>query len=316
VQDTLASMRLMTKRDTFIEADVMMNMLMWLEDWDGRVPMPAVLKPRPLWTGKQVGSVVGHSLPTIHSSMLHCVEPEPCDTLPGGLSNAYARRLCVACRSSTCSCRGSTAGALRPGTRTASRQTCRRQTPRSAGREFPGSPAQQASHRQWTTQQSWGPHSSSGRPLQCCVCARLQVLIQDGYLLEGTLCKKTLGASGGSLVHIIFMEAGPDAARAFLSQCQYTANYWLLQHGFSIGIGDTVADSATMLVINQTINRVSWARTAAEHLLSALTWLTWSVLARAFHAAKSAYLPCHAVRVAALLCHTNVSARSRRRRRR
>jgi DNA-directed RNA polymerase II subunit RPB1 len=55
VQDTLASMRLMTKRDTFIEADVMMNILMWLEDWDGRVPMPAVLKPRPLWTGKQVG---------------------------------------------------------------------------------------------------------------------------------------------------------------------------------------------------------------------------------------------------------------------
>lgn len=85
----------------------------------------------------------------------------------------------------------------------------------------------------------------------------MQVLIQDGYLLEGTLCKKTLGASGGSLVHVIFMEAGPEAARAFLSQCQYTANYWLLQHGFSIGIGDTVADGATMLVINQTINRVS-----------------------------------------------------------
>ncbi len=54
VQDTLAAMRLMTKRDTFIEADVMMNILMWLEDWDGRVPTPAILKPRPVWTGKQV----------------------------------------------------------------------------------------------------------------------------------------------------------------------------------------------------------------------------------------------------------------------
>lgn len=51
-------------------------------------------------------------------------------------------------------------------------------------------------------------------------------------------------------------QAGPEAARAFLSQCQYTVNYWMLQHGFSIGIGDTVADGATMLVINQTINRV------------------------------------------------------------
>ena len=30
----------------------------------------------------------------------------------------------------------------------------------------------------------------------------------------------------------------------------------MLQHSFSIGIGDTVADGQTMVVINQTINRV------------------------------------------------------------
>ena len=54
VQDTLLGCRLVTKRDTFIEKDLLMNILMWLEDWDGRIPMPAVLKPRPLWTGKQV----------------------------------------------------------------------------------------------------------------------------------------------------------------------------------------------------------------------------------------------------------------------
>lgn len=35
-----------------------MNILMWLEDWDGRVPMPAVLKPEPLWTGKQVVNLI------------------------------------------------------------------------------------------------------------------------------------------------------------------------------------------------------------------------------------------------------------------
>lgn len=29
---------------------------------------------------------------------------------------------------------------------------------------------------------------------------------------------------------------------------QRTTNYWLLQHGFSIGIGDTVADDRTMAV--------------------------------------------------------------------
>jgi hypothetical protein len=55
VQDALLGCRLFTKRDTFIEKDVLMNVLMWLEDWDGLIPLPAVLKPRPLWTGKQVG---------------------------------------------------------------------------------------------------------------------------------------------------------------------------------------------------------------------------------------------------------------------
>lgn len=54
VQDTLLGSRLMTSRNTFIPRDVFMAILMWLEDWDGVVPMPAVLKPEPLWTGKQV----------------------------------------------------------------------------------------------------------------------------------------------------------------------------------------------------------------------------------------------------------------------
>ena len=82
-----------------------------------------------------------------------------------------------------------------------------------------------------------------------------QVLIQGGELVMGTLCKKTLGASGGSLIHVIWMEEGPEAARAFLSQTQYLVNHWLLQHGFSIGIGDTVADAATMLIISDIINK-------------------------------------------------------------
>lgn len=45
-----------------------------------------------------------------------------------------------------------------------------------------------------------------------------QVIIQDGQILAGTLCKKTLGAAAGGLVHITWMEHGPEAARALLSQ--------------------------------------------------------------------------------------------------
>ena len=40
--------------------DVFMNILMWLENWDGKVPKPAILKPEPLWTGKQAGLTLVH----------------------------------------------------------------------------------------------------------------------------------------------------------------------------------------------------------------------------------------------------------------
>eukprot|EP00969_Alexandrium_andersonii_P182011 8042905-Alexandrium_andersonii.AAC.1 len=48
----------MTKRDVFIKKDVMMNLLMWVQDWDGRIPPPTIYKPEELWTGKQVMSMI------------------------------------------------------------------------------------------------------------------------------------------------------------------------------------------------------------------------------------------------------------------
>ena len=58
VQDTLTAVRKMTRRDVFIDRDTMMNLLMFLPRWDGRVPTPAVLKPKLLWTGKQLFSLI------------------------------------------------------------------------------------------------------------------------------------------------------------------------------------------------------------------------------------------------------------------
>ena len=166
VQDSLLASRLFTKRDTFIEYDMLCNLLMWLEDWNGHVPAPAILKPRPLWTGKQLVSLF---LPPVNVR-------------------------------------------------------------RSA---------------------AW---YKDGEP-DCMSPVDAQVVIQKGELLAGTLCKKSLGASAGGLVHVIWMEFGPDAARAFLSQTQFTVNYWLLQHGFSIGVGDLIADPRTMSIINEIMNR-------------------------------------------------------------
>lgn len=35
-----------------------MNLLMWLPSWNGKIPVPAILKPKPLWTGKQIFSIL------------------------------------------------------------------------------------------------------------------------------------------------------------------------------------------------------------------------------------------------------------------
>ena len=57
-----------------------MNLLMFLSTWDGKVPQPAILKPRPLWTGKQIFSLIipGH----INCIRTHSTHPDDEDSGP------------------------------------------------------------------------------------------------------------------------------------------------------------------------------------------------------------------------------------------
>ncbi|MCJ1479194.1 DNA-directed RNA polymerase II subunit rpb1 [Lambiella insularis] len=58
VQDTLCGIYKMCRRDVFMTKEQVMNILLWVPDWDGVIPMPAILKPVPKWTGKQIISLV------------------------------------------------------------------------------------------------------------------------------------------------------------------------------------------------------------------------------------------------------------------
>ena len=62
VQDTLLGCSNLTRRSTIVHKDLLMNLLMHVPDFDGRIPIPTILKapgsPGPLWTGKQVGSLL------------------------------------------------------------------------------------------------------------------------------------------------------------------------------------------------------------------------------------------------------------------
>jgi len=57
VQDTLCGIYKMCRRDVFLTKEQVMNILLWVPDWDGSIPAPAIVKPRALWTGKQIASL-------------------------------------------------------------------------------------------------------------------------------------------------------------------------------------------------------------------------------------------------------------------
>ncbi|XP_059081445.1 DNA-directed RNA polymerase II subunit RPB1-like [Tigriopus californicus] len=172
VQDTLTAVRKMTKRDVFLDKEQMMNLVMFLPTWDGKLPIPAIIKPKPLWTGKQLFTLI---IPgNVNCELFHA-------THPGASENK-------------------------------------------------------------------GPYSyiSPGDT---------RVLIENGELIMGILCKKSLGASAGSLLHVSQLENGHEMNGLFYGNIQTVINHWLLLEGHSIGIGDTIADPQTYADIIATIKK-------------------------------------------------------------
>ncbi|KAF9525762.1 hypothetical protein CPB83DRAFT_870741 [Crepidotus variabilis] len=135
----------MQSRDCFLDWNQVQNILLWVPEWGGTFPTPAIIKPKPLWTGKQILSMA----------------------IPRGI-NIF-----------------------------------------------------------------WSPNPKSSSPV-----FDDGVLIENGELIFGIIEKKT---------------KGPEATRQLFTGLQMVVNYWLFHNGFSIGIGDTIADQKTMSFITQTI---------------------------------------------------------------
>ncbi|TXT08619.1 hypothetical protein VHUM_02747 [Vanrija humicola] len=172
VQDTLCGVRKFTLRDSFCDWDFVQNLLLWLPGWDGTIPAPAILKPQPLWTGKQLLSLC---IPKgINITAKNNEKPSPIDVTDEN------------------------------------------------------------------------------------------VLIDNGQLIHGAIVKNMAGASNNGLIHVIFRELGPVVTRDFFSAVQMMVNYWLLHNGFSVGIGDTIADKATMASIN---NRLVQAKDTVQKFI-------------------------------------------------
>lgn len=69
------------------------------------------------------------------------------------------------------------------------------------------------------------------------------VKVTRGVLISGTLSKKAMGSSSGSLMHHIAKDYGNRRAIEFVSFYQMLINNWLVFHGFSIGLADCIPNN-------------------------------------------------------------------------
>lgn len=81
-----------------------------------------------------------------------------------------------------------------------------------------------------------------------------EVIVRSGEIMSGQFCKKSLGASEAGVIHRLWLEYSPEAAKNFISSLQFIVNYFIQNHGFSIGAGDTFIDKDARDLVRQSID--------------------------------------------------------------
>lgn len=81
------------------------------------------------------------------------------------------------------------------------------------------------------------------------------VVIKNGILVSGTIDKKIVGKSHGSVIHRLYKEYGSDIAADFLSASQFVINRWLSYRGFSVGMADFVISNADERGVHDAIQK-------------------------------------------------------------
>ena len=169
VQDSLIGCKLFTSRNTFLTYEQTMELIMWIKDFDlSNLPMPCIMKPQPLWSGKQIFSLI---LPEqLNLTKIREDSPQNVEDKLNLIDN--------------------------------------------------------------------------------------YIEIKRGELIQGIICKKTVGTSSGGIVHNIWTEVGPQKTMEFLGNCQKLINNYLLMVGWTIGVSDTICNDDTKNEIDNTLKNM------------------------------------------------------------
>ena len=161
VQDSLLGLNRITNDGVYLNRDEMMNILIYLDSFDGNLPEPELKEPFKLWSGRQLVSM---AIP---------------NTLNLNMKN----------------------------------------------NSHDDSETDKLNH----------------------------VIIRNGQLIQGRIDNKIMNSGSKGLIHVIYNDYGIQVAQQFLDDLQNIVTRYLVLTGFSVGIGDLVADSKTNEKIKSTI---------------------------------------------------------------
>ena len=241
VQDTLLGAAKMTARDQFVGKEQVFNLLLWIATWNGRVPFPAVMvrddvnrarrgrrqaKFVPWWTGKQLFSLI---LPTINITKKNKIQSQ------------ITRCQFPGCRDPD------------------------DQKPREVVKlvDFCQMHLREVNSRCFPEDESWTAHQKARNLADIEEHERTMtrsdgaVLIVGGEHLTGVIDKSTIGAGQGeeNIIHVIANDFPYEYPQNFIASIQKLVNNWLLLHGFSVGVQDTVASPQTLVTISEIIEK-------------------------------------------------------------
>ena len=97
-----------------------------------------------------------------------------------------------------------------------------------------------------------------------------KVIIENGEIKSGGLDKKIFTATSKGLIHTIYNDLGPERTKCLLiDDLQKITAYFLLIEGFSVGIGDMIADEETNEKIRDVIdeNKMNIEKIIQEFIL-------------------------------------------------
>lgn len=234
VQDSLSAAYYLTMRDTFLERHEVMTMLMNVKGWSGKMPAPCIVKPKPLWSGKQV-QYISVLFNTKHSKVFSTV-----------LGNLNLVRY------------------------SGFHKDEHNQTP---NREYMDVPEILERLKVLNVPVESGDVNEEGKTindrevlLQKLIDVEdkntylspldTRVLIRDGELLSGILCKKTLGTAAGSLIHVVALDNGSDAIFNFVDDVQYITTTFMFWYGMSIGLDDMIVPEGNEENVESILNQV------------------------------------------------------------